>query len=392
MTEHPIPTRILQVHNRYRKAGGEDIVVDAHRDLLEEAGCQVHRFEVVNPEGRIPAAVRLGVAPWNPMPANQIRSVVRNWRPQVAHVHNTWFSASPSVIGALRAERVPTVMTLHNYRLTCINAQLLRNRQPCHLCVGNHPWRGVQFRCYRGSLLASAAAATTLSLNRMLKTHEKGVNRFLVFTSFQRDLMIEAGIRPEKLELVPNFVADPGQRDCEPEASDILLYVGRLSPEKGVDQLIDAWARVMPAELRMVVVGDGPLRSTLAARRVPGVELRGWVSAEEVRALMLKARALLFPTIWYEGQPMVLLEALASGLPVVAPRIGAVASTLDEAALWVGDAGWEAALKEVSALSDAQLSSLSRAARRRYLDEFTPADALSRLAEVYWNVLEDSQL
>jgi glycosyltransferase involved in cell wall biosynthesis len=204
--------------------------------------------------------------------------------------------------------------------------------------------------------------------------------------------MIEAGIRPEKLELVPNFVADPGQRDCEPEASDILLYVGRLAPEKGVDQLIDAWARVMPAELRMVVVGDGPLRSTLAARRVPGVELRGWVSAEEVRALMLKARALLFPTIWYEGQPMVLLEALASGLPVVAPRIGAVATTLDEAALWVEDAGWEAALKEVSALSDAQLSSLSRAARRRYVNEFTPADALSRLAEVYWNVLEDSQL
>jgi glycosyltransferase involved in cell wall biosynthesis len=280
-------------------------------------------------------------------------------------------------------------MTLHNYRLTCINAQLLRNGHPCQLCVGSHPWRGVQFRCYRNSYLASAAAAITLSLNRTLGTHEKGVNRFLVFTPFQRDLMIEAGIRPEKLELVPNFVADPGPRRWEPGASDIMLYVGRLSPEKGVDRLIDAWARVMPAEMRLVVVGDGQLRSTLAERRVPGVEFRGRIAAEEVRALMLEARALLFPTIWYEGQPMVLLEALASGLPVVAPRIGAVAHTMDEAALWVEDAGWEIALKEVCALSDARLSLLSRAGRQRYDNEFTPAKALSRLTEVYWNVLEE---
>ena len=388
MTARSSPARILQVHNHYRLAGGEDTVVNSHRVMLEHAGYEVRRFDPTNPVGAVATALQLGAAAWNPASARRIRSAVRGWRPQLAHVHNTWFSASPSVVTALRSEKVPVVMTLHNYRLTCINAQLLRQGRPCELCVGSSPWKGVQFRCYRGSYPASIASAATISLNRKLATWERGVDRFLVFTSFQRDIMVSAGLNPDRIEVVPNSVVDPGPRAHQSDASDMMLYVGRLSAEKGVDQLVDAWERVGPTGLKMVIVGDGPLRPALEARRVPGVEFRGQISSGQVRQLMLRARALLFPTIWYEGQPMVLLEALAAGLPVIAPRIGAVEPTLEDAAYWTKDSGWEATLEEVSDLGDAQLSSLSRAARERYEHEFTPEHTLNRLTDIYGEVLE----
>lgn len=281
-------------------------------------------------------------------------------------------------------------MTLHNYRLTCLNAQLLRGGEPCHLCVGHSPWSGVRYRCYRNSYLTSAAAAISISLNRRLGTFEKGVDRFLVFTDFQRNLMIEAGVPSERLDVVPNFVADPGYRQNDPSASDMLLYVGRLSPEKGVEQLIDAWARARPSRLRLVVVGDGPLHAELVSREVPSVTFRGNLSRQEVRSLMLSARSLLYPSICYEGQPLVLLEALASGLPIVAPLLGGVGATLDTACFPVEGGNWDDVLAGLSDISDDSLRDLSAVSRRRYLDEFTSATALSKLLNTYSNVLEQA--
>lgn len=387
MNERLASTRILQIHNRYRQSGGEDVVVDAHRNLLEGAGYGVYRFEMTNPEGGLASAMSLAMAPWNPLSAFRLRTKLRDSHPHVAHVHNTWFAISPSVINILAAEGVPTVMTLHNYRLTCINAQLLRDGQPCQVCVGRGPWMGVRYRCYRDSYVASAAAAASLSLNRRLETYESGVDTFLVFTSFQRDLMTDAGLPSDKVEIVPNFVADPGPRLNRPGESDTLLFVGRLSPEKGIDRLIAAWERLEPRGLRLVVIGDGPLLHSLAARDVPGVEFKGHVPGDNVRASMLRARALLYPSILYEGQPMVLLEALASALPVVASNIGGVAATLGDAAIFTEETEWDDALAATFTLGDTDLVSLSDAARQRYLKEFTPAGTLEKLENVYSTIL-----
>lgn len=379
----PLPGRILQVHTRYREAGGEDVVLDAHRDLLVSAGSVVRRLQAANADSGLHAALQLGMAPWNPVSAVKARLLANSMSPDIAHIHNTWFAASPSVITALRAAEIPSVMTLHNYRLTCLNAQLLRGGQPCTLCVGSHPWRGVKFRCYRGSFLGSAAAAATLSLNRLLGTWEHGIQRFLVFTSFQRDLMVDAGIDAGRIDIVPNFVADPGERLEKPTASNMLLYVGRLSAEKGVDRLVDAWKRVAPTDARMVLAGDGPLRSRLQAQQIAGLEFVGHVGPDEVRRLMLNARILLFPTIWYEAQPMVLLEAMAAGLPVTAPAIGAVKSTLGDSAIWAEATDWAAVLEGLLDFDEAELTRSSRSGRQRYLDEFTPARTLERLADSY---------
>jgi glycosyltransferase involved in cell wall biosynthesis len=376
-------SRILQVHTRYRMAGGEDTVVASHRQLLREANHEVRSLEFANPTGRSASAAQLGLAPWNPIAARHLNASLRDWRPQVAHVHNTWFAASPSVVGSLRSARIPAVMTLHNYRLTCVNGQLLRDGRPCEMCVGDSIWNGVRFRCYRDSLAASAIAAATIGVSHRMRTFENGINRFLVFTQFQRDLMIRAGLPEKRIEIVPNFVIDPGPRQNPPSQSDVLLYVGRLSPEKGVDKLVEAWARSPLEGLRLMVVGDGPLRPELAARQVPGLILSGRLSHREVEHEMLKARALLYPSICYEGQPLVLLEAMASGLPIVAPRVGGVGATLGAAAIWVGDGDWEDGLAAVAETRDEDLDSLGTSSRKRYLEEFVPAKTLGRLREVY---------
>ena len=353
--------------------------MQAERALLEEAGHEVVRFERSNPSGATSTAISLLGAPWNPVTAGRIRDLVRSHRPSVAHVHNTWFSISPSVIAALHREAVPVVMTIHNYRLACINGQLLRDSKPCQICVGTHPWNGVRYRCYRDSLAASAMAAATLSLNRRLGTWRDKVDRFLVLTEFMREILERTGIPSNHIDVTPNFVDDPGPRPKAPSESDTILFVGRLAPEKGVDLLIDAWERSAPEGLKLVVVGDGPMRAILENRRVPGVLFRGLVSKDEVRRLMLTSRALAFPSIWYEGQPMVILEALAAGLPIFASDLGGIATTVGDGGVTV--ASWQTF--SFDGWSDAFLNAVGLAGRRRWESRFTPHHHLEALLASY---------
>jgi glycosyltransferase involved in cell wall biosynthesis len=371
--------RILQLHNHYREPGGEDTVVEAERALLEGAGHELIRFERTNPVGVAATASSLLAAPWNPITASQVRQLVRTRRPSVAHVHNTWFSLSPSVIEALHREGVPTVMTIHNYRLACLNGQLLRQGRPCQICVGTHPWNGVRYRCYRDSLAGSAVAAATISLNRSLGTWKNRVDRFLVLTDFMREILERTGLPSSRIDLTPNFVDDPGPRRSMPGQSETVLFVGRLAPEKGIDLLIDAWESSAPPGLTLEVVGDGPMLTILKRRAVSGVVFRGLVSRAEVRRLMLTSRALAFPSIWYEGQPMVILEALAAGLPIFASDLGGTAETLGEGGVTVDS--WSSF--SFADWSDSVLNAVGSAGRRQWEDRFTPQLHLERLLGSY---------
>lgn len=371
--------RILQLHNHYREPGGEDAVVQAERALLERAGHEVVRFERTNPRGVAATASSLVAAPWNPLTASQVRRLVRTLKPSVAHVHNTWFSLSPSVIEALHREGVPTVMTVHNYRLACINGQLLREGRPCQICVGTHPWNGVRYRCYRDSLAGSAVAAATISLNRSLGTWKNRVDRFLVLTDFMREILERTGLPSSRIDLTPNFVDDPGPRPSSPGQSNTVLFVGRLAPEKGIDLLLDAWERSQPPGLDLEVVGDGPMLAMLRKRAIAGVSFRGLVPRGEVRRLMLTSRALAFPSIWYEGQPMVILEALAAGLPVFASDLGGTAETLGPGGVVVDS--WPSF--SITEWSDSALNVVGLAGRRQWEKRFTPQLHLERLLGSY---------
>jgi glycosyltransferase involved in cell wall biosynthesis len=254
---------------------------------------------------------------------------VRTEKPQVVHFHNTFPLISPAAYYAVKAEGVPVVQTLHNYRLFCTNAYFFRDGSVCEDCFGKAlPWPGVLHACYRDSRAASATVAAMLTSHRALQTWTKMVDTYIVLTEFERQKFIQGGLPAEKLTVKPHFVhPDPGVGEG---SGHYALFIGRLSPEKGVDTLLSAWEYIKE-EVCLKIVGDGPLAPRVAevARRVPGVEWLGQQPLEEVYRLMGGAHVLVFPSELYETFGRVAIEAFAKGTPVVASRIGAVAEVVD---------------------------------------------------------------
>jgi glycosyltransferase involved in cell wall biosynthesis len=379
--------RVLQIHNRYTQPGGEDVAVDRDAAILRASGHEVIQHVVANPDDRGRAAVNLTLSPWNPFAKRALAKVIEEATPDVAHVHNTWFSLTAATISALSEAGIPIVMTLHNYRLMCINALLMRDDKPCTLCVGASPWSGVRYRCYRGSMAASAAAAAALAANRQSNIWSR-VDRFVVMSEFVASMFERGGIFRERMDVRPNFAEDPGPRPNPPSASDTVLFVGRLSPEKGIEFLLDTWKSADTGALKIRVVGDGPLRSELE-RRHPEVEFTGFLDAGEVRGQMLAARALVFPSLWYEGaNPLTVTEALASRLPVLSSDHGAMSEVLDGLDGWLripGDVSdWKAGLVMLN--DDREVDRAGDAARILYEQRYTTKKALGALEGIYAGV------
>lgn len=385
--------RVLQIHSAYRQRGGEDAVVQAEASQLREAGHEVFEHHVRNPKTRVQTVTSLALAPWNPAAARDVRRIAKRFRPDIAHVHNTWFRLSPSVPSAVHELGIPVVMTLHNFRLMCVNGLLLRDGRVCEDCVGTHPWRGVQHRCYNDSRTLSAIAASTIALGRNRHVWDHAVDRFIAPSAFTAAKVAASGIEPEKIIVKPHGVEDPGNRPELPSRSSTVLFVGRIAPEKGVRILLDAWERVAPASLELVIVGNGPQRELLEARRVKQARFVGWREAAEVRQLMLTARALVFPSIWYESFALTVVEALAAGLPVLAADLGSAAELVQAIGReWLVSSpdvdGWAAALRHLES-SDA-IDPAGKRARALYQERYTLRQSVTRLEAVYAEVVEAS--
>ncbi len=377
--------RILQLHNHYRQAGGEDAVVETEADLLRSAGHEVRTFATANPVEGPRALGRLLVAPWNPAAAARVRRLAMDLQPDIAHLHNTWYSLTPAVPAALRNLGIPVVMTLHNYRLVCAAATLFRDGSPCTDCVVSHPWHAVAHRCYRNSFGASAVASATIAGHKARQTWHRDVDKFIALSSFGREQFLAAGLPPERLAVKYNSVADPGPRANPPSSSSKILFVGRLAEEKGVLQLLEAW-REVPAPLELVIVGTGPLDAQLRATAPSRVRFLGQTDPASVAALMRGARALVFPSLWYEGLPLVPIEAAAAGLPVVLSDLGAMSEMFrPEADQFLLPAGDVAALaSRLQRLhEDAFVDHHGRFFRQRFLERFTHDRAIDRLQQIY---------
>jgi glycosyltransferase involved in cell wall biosynthesis len=379
-------TRILQIHTRYRQPGGEDGAADAEADLLRRAGHEVIAVRRQNSFSGPGAAAQLAAYPWNPASTRRLMRLAARTRPHVAHFHNTWFATPPGILRNLRRAGIPTVVTVHNYRLACVNAELLRDRKPCELCVGKVPWRGVRHRCYHGSAAQSAVAAVAIQSHRALGTWSEGVDRFIALTDFSRGRLIASGLPADRVVVRPNFCADPGARPEPPSASRRVVFVGRLSPEKGLDVALRAWGRAKMAGFELVIAGDGPARPQLEALAVPGVRFLGRVPRPEVDTLLLSSRVVLFPSIWFESQPLGVLEAFASGAPVLAAAIGGLGETVaplgEEWRVPSGDVGaWAAALARLD--DDVAVNRGGTSARRAFERHHTAGSARERLEQTY---------
>lgn len=378
--------KVLQLHTRYREPGGEDTVVAREHRLLSSAGHEVTTFHCENPEDPARSALATAAAPWNVRTAQRLHQHITRDRPDVAHVHNTWFTMTPAVIRTLSSHDVPVAMTLHNYRLLCVNASLFRDGATCEDCVGHTPWQGVRHRCYRGSAIASAAVAGTVMLHRVIGTWQHHVDRFLVLNTFARDLFIRGGLPADKLVVKPNFSPDCGRRDCAPSTSRTILFVGRTERLKGLGVVLDAWSRAQPDGLELLIIGDGPERRQYESRAVPGARFIGQQPTDAVRRWMQSSRALLFPSLLYEGQPMVILEAFAAGLPVVAASHGDNVELVGQFGdRWLAEpanvSAWAAAIRSLE--EDAGLDETSVKVRAVYEKHYSESAALRNLLETY---------
>lgn len=377
--------RILIAHNAYQHRGGEDSVVEDEIALLRVNGHEVETYFRNNHEvddmSRVDAARQ---TLWSARTVDDLLGLIEKFRPDIVHAHNTFPLISPSLYWAAGRAGVPVVQTLHNFRLSCLNALFLREGRVCEDCLGRVPWRGVVRRCYRDSGTTSAVLAGMLVLHRALGTYRNKVARYIALNAFCRNKFIEAGLPAERIVIKPNFVDFPGP---QPTTRKGLLFVGRLSAEKGIATLAEAMALLPDARLR--VAGDGPERHRL--EEVSGIERLGSVAPEQVRCEMSGATALVIPSVWYENFPRTLVEALACGLPVIASRIGALGELVrdqETGLLFESGNARDLAEKMRWALAHPlQMSEMGKKARIQYEAEFTAKANYERLLEIYTSIL-----
>jgi glycosyltransferase involved in cell wall biosynthesis len=371
--------RIVVAHTRYLsgESSGENQVVDDEIRLLRDAGHDVVAWQPSAQPGPLGAAVAALDAVWSRRAVRHLRAVADDLGADVVHVHNLFPSLSPAVLRGMGD--VPVVVTLHNYRFVCLPATFLRDGRTCEDCLGRAPWPGVVHRCYRRSFAGSAALATSLVVHRGVGSFARPA-RWLAVSDFVRRKYVEAGWDDRRLTVKHNFAWPTTRRDGPGEG---FLYAGRLSPEKGVAELVRAWRSVSAP---LTVVGDGPERDRLEAAAPANVVFTGAQSREEVAAAVRRSRAVVVPSTCYEGQPRIVLEAMAAGVPVVATRIGGlpelVTDGVDGRLVDVGaDAGWRDA---ADLLGDAATSQrMGEAAHRKWERSFSPEVALKAAEAAY---------
>ncbi len=310
-------------------------------------------------------------------------------KPDLAHFHNTFPLISPSAYYALRRQHVPIVQTLSNFRLLCPGSMFLRDGKPCEECSGSG-WFGPAIRhgCYRNSRAATVAVAGMLLAHRAIGTWQRRIDVYIALSEFARKKFVQGGLPEDRIVVKRNFIApDPGAGDCD---GGYALFVGRLSEEKGVQTLADAWGRL--PDVPLMVAGEGPLDSIAWPRNA---RLLGQQSRARVMELMKSARVLIFPSICYENAPMAILEALACGLPVIASDLGSIPELAQDGRSGLlfrpGDA--EDLTRQVRWAWEhpERLREMRAAARLEYLDKYTAEQNYKALIEVYEMAMENAR-
>lgn len=393
--------KILLIHNAYRERGGEDTVFEQESELLRCAGHEVIAYQRSNAEIEGYSPLRKLVLPiqlvWSSSAYAEVRQILRSTRPEIVHVHNTFMVTSPSVYTACKKEGVPVVQTLHNYRLYCPAATFLRNGEICEECVQHSLWRSVSHACYHGSHAQSAAVAAMLAAHRLRGTWANDVDVYIALTEFSRKKFIAAGLPAEKIVVKPNFVhPDPGVRSAR-TSGDYALFIGRLSAEKGVATLLAAWER-MPREIPLTIVGDGPLRHSLASwaqqKGLSNISFLGRLTRSGALDVLKRARFLVFPSEWYEGFAMTLVEAFACGVSVVVSRMGVMPEIVEEQRTGIffrpGDAEDLAAKSLWAWTHSAEMERMGATARQEYEAKYSGIENYRMLMRIYKNAIRPS--
>lgn len=409
--------RVLLVHTRYLQKGGEDAVFEHEAAMLARYGHTVSQFVRHNEALQGQSMFRVAANTWwNSAIRQELRTTLLEQRPDVVHVHNTFPLLSPSIYSVCTDVRVPVVQTLHNYRLICPNALLLRNARPCELCLHSRALLpALRYRCYRDSRRATSVLVMMLLLHRALRTWERHVTRFIALNDHAKKLFVSCGIPADRIHVKPNSLPDRPVPPAAPKEPWTVVFAGRFSPEKGLDVLLPAWHEFLTmrptAKARLRLFGQGPelervlghmgwpaspndgfTGSQEAARELPDrITVSGHRPAEEVAQAVEQAHLVVLPSRCYECCPMLLLEAMRAGRPALVSRLGAMAEmTIDGETGVHFTSGNPRSLAEKFAWAydhPLELAQMGDAARKRFDRHYNENRNMRRLSEIYAGVI-----
>lgn len=381
------PMRIAFVHNYYRLRGGEDSSVEREAQLLEKKGHQVVLWskrsnDYLSIKNQIQVAAELS---GSPRMHKEFSAFLDSFKPDIVHCHNLFPVITTSIYDACRERRIPIVQTLHNYRSFCANALLLRGGKPCELCLNGNPYNSVLYSCYQSSRLKSFTLARMIASQRKENVFSK-VDSFIALSQFAKSKFVEGGFLESKIFVKPNFI-DHDQDERIERDGNYALYVGRLSKEKGIGTLSEAWKNL---KIPLKVAGEGPLEHLL--RDNPNIEYLGNLVSSKVNQLMARARFLVVPTICYENFPLVLAEAFSFGLPVLSSDLGSTGEivTSEVGRKFRAGNAQDLSLKAKHMWNDKELiEKLSANALQRFKKDYTAEKNLDSLLKIYGKTIEN---
>ncbi len=400
--------RILHVNKFFDFRDGTDIYIQRLMEKQTAAGHEVHilatsseknvetpdsrffvkRHDFTQSEGIEKDASKALSFLWNSEAKGAMLKALDEYKPDIVHLHNIYHHLTTSILQPIRRRRIPCVQTLHDYKLACPNYKMFTEGAPCERCKGGHYLEAVRHHCLGASFAPNFLAACEMGLTKFNQSYERTVKFFICPTDFVARKMREWGEPPSKFKVIHNPVDESS--DQVEGTENFILYIGRLSEEKGVDVLIRAASRLPGLELK--IAGAGPqenkLKELAKSLNAENVSFLGFLRQEQLKELRKNSRVMAVPSVWYENAPLAVLEAMAQGLPVIASRIGGLPELVDEENTgWLVapqdiDA-WAAALKIVMEQDQGAWERMSQAAKHRARDMFGWQKHLAELEIAY---------
>ena len=402
---------VLQINKFFYEKGGAERYFLLLSDALRERGHDVIHFSMLHPENRpspyedyfvsrkdyetpggLVQTMRHGTSFVRSREAAvKIRRLIRDHRPDVAHLHNIYHQITPSIIPELSAAGVPVVMTLHDYKLICPNYGLFAHDHYCYRCRGGRFYQAALTRCDGGALGRSLLLAAEAHWQRWTKVYDR-VRRFVAPSRYLHRIFVEAGFGTERLVYLPGFVPQPEARRGTSMTGGLpesyVLYFGRLSAEKGIETLLDAAA--MCSKIPLVVCGGGPLEKALREKaesmRMASVHFTGYLDKPVLDQVVANARVVVLPSASPENAPFTVLEAAAAGVPAIVSDMGGLPEMAEILGGWVfrsGDATALAGLIREAWSHPAQARDCGRAARVALAEHFDRDRHVTALERIY---------
>ncbi len=376
--------RILIIHCAYQFKGGECNVVMEESTLLKEAGNRVRVLQFDNQQYQY---LKLLQMPFNITSYIKTLKVLMAFRPDVVHIHNIHFGGSPSILYAVKKMNIPMVMTLHNFRLLCPSGKLFNNGKIFLDSLSqDFSWNAVKKGVYKKSRLLTFWLAFSTYLHKKIKTWQLP-DQYIVLSEHAKELFLQSPLQlnSSQLTVKQNFGYEPPFSPLPRQ--EHYLFIGRLSKEKGIEILLEAFSKL---EYTLKIAGDGPYTKQLKdyCENHPNIEYLGALKKDKIYRELQECSALIFPSIWYEGMPLTIIEAFACGTPVIATNLGVMKNMVQhEHNGFLFEAGsikdCVLQLHKWFYMDQAEKNIYYRNCRKTFTQQYTAEKNITRLMEIY---------